>query len=488
MKKKILVSFLAICLCVISLFGLTACSNPLSMPNSLDVTSNGGAMVRVGEYVYFVNGYVNTSNLKYGDNRKNVTQGAIYRVKLGTNNSLSYDESGNMKGAEKVVDNIGGFSSLNLYVYDNYLYYTTPLSTPDKQGNSQFGRTVIKQVKLNGEDNRELYTTSSSSPISWAVYKIDGNVVVGVLDGENLVSINVTTGKTNTVAKDVSSVAFPSVTEYRVGSESATKGEQQVYYTRTDDSINGNAIYKANLKTLQGNSSPVINANNGSEYSLVSYKTDGLSGKIYYTKTYQGSTYYYGTTVNENGEVLSTTGTTQYTTLTYSDIDFTFEPYDRAIAVYEYKDGDATKKQLQFVLGSTTSVISDTEITILAVRDDFLYGYNTNNQLVKIDLRDEEHKATVIAKFENEKDDEDKEIEDGKDAFYSTGIATDKLNKNLFVDFDGDYMYFFRNFKNNNGNESVYLARVNYKTSSEEHPAEVEIVGQMEESHKYKVS
>ena len=88
----------------------------------------------------------------------------------------------------------------------------------------------------------------------------------------------------------------------------------------------------------------------------------------------------------------------------------------------------------------------------------------------------------MTADFEN-----DKEIEDGKDAFYSAGIDTDKLNKNLFVDFDGDYMYFFRNYKNNDGKESVYLARVNVN-SSEEQASKVETVGQMEESHKYVIS
>ena len=487
MKKKIIISFLAICLCVISLFGLVGCKTPLNMPNSLSVTSNGGAVVRVGDYIYFTNGFVKTADLKYGDNRKNITQGAIYRVKVEINKALEYDDKGNMKGAEKIADNIGGFSSLNLFVYDEYLYYSTPLSTPDKQGNGQFGRTVIKQIKLNGESDRDIYTTNSSSPITWAVYKLGGQVVVGVLDGENLVSINVTTNKSNTLAQKVSSVVFPKVQEYNPASSTSnlTAGEQAVYYTRTDDAINGNAIYKANLKTLEGNDNPQINANNGSEYKVVDYKTDGLLGKLYYTVTEQGSTNYFGTTVNENGDVLSsqTSETTQYTTLAYEQVDFILNPRDEAIAIYK---NSQDKKEVLLVNYIQTTKISDSEISILAIRDNFIYGYNSNNQLVKIGL-DAEHKTTVIANFENEKDENDKEIEDGKDAFYSAGIDTDKLNKNLFVDFDGDYMYFFRNYKNNDGKESIYLARVNVN-SSEEQASKVETVGQMEESHKYVIS
>lgn len=486
MKKKFLVSILAICLCVISLLGLTACKDPLKMPENLSVTGQGGAVVRVGDYLYFTNGFVKTTDLKYGDNRKNITQGAIYRVKASVKDNavLEYDSNGNMKGAEKVADNIAGFSSLNLFVYDNYIYYSTPLSTNDKQGNSQFGRTVIKKVKLNGEDSKELYTSESASPITWSVYKIEGQVVIGVLDGTNLVSVS-SSGKGTTIAKNVSSVVFPMVNEYNPNSssESTSLAQRQVYYTRTDDSVNGNAVYTANLKTAKESSEPVINANNGSEYKVVDFKEYALGGKIYYSITKDTLTHYFGTNVDSEGKVLigNSSQTTQYTNLTYSDVEFSLSPRDEVIATYEYKKEDKTVKVLQLVDSEKTTTISEEELTVLAVKGDYIYAFNSNNELVKIGLSDSEHITTVIADFKNEKDDNDKEIEDGKDAFYSTGIATDKLEKSLFVDFDGDYMYFFRNFKNNDGKESIYLARVNLTTLN------VETVGQMEENHKYTI-
>ena len=487
MKKKFLISFLALCLCFVSLFGLTGCKQPLSMPNNLDVTGNGGAVVRVGDYIYFVNGYKNVSNLVSGDNRKNITQGAIYRVKASVNNNvLEYDDNGNMKGAEKIADNIAGFSSLNLFVFDDYIYFATPLALKDKQGNTQFNRTVIKRIKLNGEDSKELYTSNSSTPITWSVYKIENDVVIGVLDDTNLVSVNVSANKTNVVAQNVSSAVFPKVETYNALTKTtgATKGENQVYYTRTDDSINGNAIFVANLKTLQGNDNAVLGDADNNEYKVVSYKTKGQEGKIYYTKAEEGATCYFGTTVNSNGAVLTASNqTVQYTTLTYSDIDFTFSPYDKAIGLFTNTDGS---KELQYAYEDTTVKISDTELTILAIKDNYIYGFNTENQLVKIGL-DAEHKKTIIATFANKKDDSGNDIEDGKEAFYSE-LNTDKTNKSLFVDFDGDYMYFFRTFKNNDGTESIYLARVDYTISSETNPAEIQLVGQMEENHKYTIS
>ncbi len=476
MKKKILVGFLSICLCVISLLGLTGCAKPLSMPNNLEVTSQGGAVVRVGDYIYFVNGFIDTDSLSYGSNRKNITHGALMRVKLQNGGALEYDANGNLKGAQKVVDKISGFSSLNLFVYDEYIYFSTPFSTNDKQGNSQFDRTVIMRAKLNGEKATELYTSESKKPITWSVYKIEGQVVIGVLDGEKLVSYNTQTKSKNVISQNVTSAVFPEVSEYKPNTESTQNGERQVYFTKTDES----SIFTANLKTLADDSADF---EAGVAIEVVDYIQSGTEGKVYYTKTKDGVTNYFATKVNTDGEILSdvTSATTQYTFMDYNQIMFT-GVRDYAFATYEYTPtgGDKTT-EVQRVYGEVSPTHSTQSITILAIYGEYIYGFNANNELVKISVwNDAEHE--VIAEFKNEKDEDDKDIEDGLGAYYSNGIDTENYkNLSLFVDFDGDYMYFFRTCKNNNNKESVYLARVNLSTNT------VEMVGQMEENHKYKL-
>ena len=63
-------------------FILTGCSAPLKMPTNYEnVTSNGGFVVNVGNYLYFANGYKSYSSLKTASDNSGSGVGA---------NSLSF--------------------------------------------------------------------------------------------------------------------------------------------------------------------------------------------------------------------------------------------------------------------------------------------------------------------------------------------------------------------------------------------------------------
>lgn len=492
MKKKIVAALIVLCLCITSLLGLAGCGINLSMPTNLNVTGNGGAVVRVGEYLYFTNGFVKISNLNSGSNRGNITQGGLYRARVGTNGTVNYTENGSLEGLEKVVDEIVGFSSQNLFVYDEYIYYATPLNLKDQQGATQFGRTVLKRVKLSGQDAQELYTTTTNQPINWAVYKLNGSVVIGVLDNTDLISINVSNNKQKTtIANNVTSVVFPEVNEYNPNSnsESATKGESVVYYTRDKkdtENFLGTAIYSQSL--LEKQEDDVICAGDGSTYEVKGYTTRANSGEVYYTKTLNGSTYYFGTKVLEDGTVDtgSVNSTRQYTTLTYEQVMFT-NSLTGAVVSYKTTNSAGTEvTKIQIINNDKTEItVEQDNLTLITTHGEYAYAFNSNNQILKISVWD--GSIQVIADFAKQKDEDDKDIEDGKGAFYADGFVTDKLNISLFVDFDGDYMYFYQTFytSTEDGAENyVYLAKVNYKSSS----SDVSLVGVMEEDHIYKVN
>ena len=111
------------------------------------VYGNGGLAVQKGEYLYFVNGYINTADVGETNNYGDIDQSAIYRVKLTggkvVETNVEYDEDGNLKvdktqainDVDIIVPKVAGFEYSDLYIFGDYLYYTTPNNKKDNSGN-----------------------------------------------------------------------------------------------------------------------------------------------------------------------------------------------------------------------------------------------------------------------------------------------------------------------------------------------------------------
>ena len=85
MKKKTIIAVLCIALCFAVIMTATACTENYKVDgvetdlSNIDTTSNNGLAVRVGKYLYFINGYADkTGDNDFGDTVK----GAIMRVEL----------------------------------------------------------------------------------------------------------------------------------------------------------------------------------------------------------------------------------------------------------------------------------------------------------------------------------------------------------------------------------------------------------------------
>ena len=127
MKKHLLSLVMALFMgfCVF----LTGCgdkglkNNP---PLTATVSSNGGMSVVKGNYLYFVNGYVDETSLGKKDNKNgDVTKGAIYRTKLD-NGEISKDKDGFLDNADCVVSKVVGFGNGGFFIIDDYIVYATP--------------------------------------------------------------------------------------------------------------------------------------------------------------------------------------------------------------------------------------------------------------------------------------------------------------------------------------------------------------------------
>lgn len=280
MKK---ISTLIFILLVSFCFVLAGCSNiTLTMPTDYSqITSNGGNVVNVGNFLYFANAYQSYENLKdKSDNEgEKVKQYALKRIEKETEQNFKLDENGD-KTFENVVNKIAGYQTSNMFVVNEYLYFTSPnvhknaSKDKDKYDKYEFNLNTLFKIKLDGSDFNEIYTTESSSVKFFltggekqSILIFDNNKILQVKCYENAT-------KTQTLVENVESIVFPN----NQGTEIV-----DVYYTverEEDDQLKGNLLKKLNIVT--GETSLVSGySNNNETITLVAY--DG--NYLFYTRS-----------------------------------------------------------------------------------------------------------------------------------------------------------------------------------------------------------
>ena len=175
-----------------------------------EVVSNGGFAVEKGNYVYYINGIEsNTANNAYGE----VQKGALMRI------SKSDLAAGNYASSQTVVPlvmysgNYGG----GIYIYGDYVYFSTPSTARDAGGTTLNSRLEFKRAKLDGtEVMSDYYFQSQSTNLDYRFVEEDGKVYLlyalsEKYDGEdrtNIHSVNLETRTDTLLAYDVSSYLF----------------------------------------------------------------------------------------------------------------------------------------------------------------------------------------------------------------------------------------------------------------------------------------
>ena len=162
MSKKLLA---IIALVVASLFVFTACSSDkypfeaLTPTPSADAAcvSNGGMYVQKGDYSYFINGAEDgTDTNTFGTYHK----GSIVRYK--TSELLNP----NRGEAETVVPKIiyaEEANSSGFYIFEDKIYYTTPNSGKDAQGNVQYTKMDFMMANLDGTGTKLIATIEDNT-------------------------------------------------------------------------------------------------------------------------------------------------------------------------------------------------------------------------------------------------------------------------------------------------------------------------------------
>lgn len=149
-----------------------------------EVTSNGGFAVKKGDYVYFINGHEDyTAENKYGE----VTKGALMRIK---SSDLT---SGNFGAAQTVVPMLfaaQNFSS-GIYLYGDSVYFATPTTDKDLDGNVANDWIDFKSAKLDGSSTmKSHYFRLENNAVQYRFVEVNGVVYCLYVDGGNLYSFN----------------------------------------------------------------------------------------------------------------------------------------------------------------------------------------------------------------------------------------------------------------------------------------------------------
>ncbi|MBR4270665.1 MAG: hypothetical protein IKQ31_03205 [Clostridia bacterium] len=341
-----------------SIFGLSACSNSeltQEGPSATDfVVGNGGLAVQKGDYLYFVNGYVEQDGMEKATQEKDIVHSAIYRIKLTdgkvTEAAKEKDKDGNEidNGSQKleklckVVSKVSGFKYSNLYIFGDYLYYSTPNTrvpgkneeTTDNSGNL-LDHIDFYRVKLDGSHEQRIYSCSSTNENTQvAMFNFGDKYYQVVKDGDKLV-LTVNNGKVvnATISEKVNEVAFPKTSE----DEGFDINQYVLYSEDIDEDGTGTQIVAYDLNS--GNKTVIVG---GVDQT---YKLFGISGNcLYYT--YQNSqsvgAYIYCLDYNEareNSKFVST----QVSDMVYSTTITAFVP---ASSDYQgsffYTDGSNT--------------------------------------------------------------------------------------------------------------------------------------------------
>ncbi len=238
MRKKALI--IVVCLMVLFLF--SACTESLRQKaiagdySNKEVTSNGGIAVTYGKYLYFINGQADQDDEnEFGK----VTKGAIMRVELDENSSPISSTLTTIV-PKKVFSKDATYGGI--YIYNDYIYYSTTGLKKDSQGDPKTGEKVIMRTKVDGTST-DIIAEFTTHDIP---YKVVNDSMVYIKDN-NLYRINLRDKKFKATIIDNRIGSTHYFTKPHDGNNAM---DNYVIYTKTDEET---GKQKIKVSAIDGN-------------------------------------------------------------------------------------------------------------------------------------------------------------------------------------------------------------------------------------------
>ena len=143
--KKFIKILVCVCLCMVSI-AFVACKKETKIDapaTNAQVSSNGGSVVKKGDYLYFANGYESYKDVSKGDLNKSFGLGGLYVTKLNSNGELDYTDKKQLANMTKLSGKLASFEATELFVSGDYMYFTSINTEKDKKGSLQTSHLEI---------------------------------------------------------------------------------------------------------------------------------------------------------------------------------------------------------------------------------------------------------------------------------------------------------------------------------------------------------
>jgi hypothetical protein len=429
------------------------------------VISNGGLTVVKGDYLYYVNGFVDRTTLDVKTDNKfgKVEKGAIYRTKLSDSSEISKDDEGFLEKTECVAPKVVGFDNGGFYIIDDYIYYATPNMNLSSDGTPQTDRVEFHKIKIDGTDDKLIYSTEKAQEnLDWTVYKVDDKVYILTYCDSKIISVDTERKETVAVIENSTSYAFYDEPNYSTNNTRNDEHLRYVYYTRNaTDGDNFSANRKGNLICkfdVSKGEEIVLDAELNCTYSIKQIIKSGVECYIYYTKVnseFNGLALLYKSNITNGWNLNNEIKMTNKVYTNYYICDF---GNDLMIV----SDGSATYRVSKNGAGNivATKIFTSSQ-TILGVFGGYAY-YNSDG---------------ILRRFYVYSDD----ITDGvvTTTYACDDTYTSMLTNSNYIDFDNQRIYIFAEYTAENTSLNYYL---NYITFDGEE-VEQRFVGMFEKDH-----
>lgn len=403
MKKifsKLIVGVLALC---VLFTGLVACGGTswsgTDLTDGGKVLSQGGFVAETEKYLYFLNGIADsTADNSFGAPLK----GALMAV----------DKSDLSKKPVVAVPKLFAATDYNggIFISGGYVYYGTPNVEKDSSGAVANSEMTFMRTKLDGSGTTENFFTVGALSTEYRFIEKDGAVYLVYYDANETALIGYNTSdKTSTViaktdeeaekyslgsykfmsGDDAEGVVIYTVTVYKYAYD-ADKAEDyntnrkasynQVYMYKAGDEVAEGAGIAGTL-VLDGSCGTVDNIDDDYTYELTMVD----AGYVFYKETevtQSSDSTTYGATA---AELVAGDKGTKIVNTDYVSSSNIIKALGEVYTLSDGKIYRSTMTKKDHAIKECVAVC-DTIGTLLFVKDNYVYYYNSDNQLAKLEL------------------------------------------------------------------------------------------------------
>lgn len=430
--KKVLKSIFAIMFCFVSLLAFTACGKTSysKTTNSTEgVISNGGVSVTYNGYVYFING---TKENNEKNNKSSNVQGAIYKAKLDDEGKIVENTT------TRVIDKLVGFSDGQIFIFGDFLYYSTPCTDKNKEGEMLNNKTEFRRYDLAKKKDQLIYTTATSSDtITYTYYKNGNNLNLVVFEKNSATLKSIQIGdkmKTIFTKKNVQSVLFSD----NAGENKSTTSfaDQYIFYTLSYDE-NSATRHGVRVFKVKPDGTGEEKISEGLSLSLLTIK----GGKLIYAE----SDYVYCKEISNGKDTISLSSDKiicydNYDKIIFqeSDPETVIFVDDNLLRIVSWNSGSYDGKEIN--LGDS---VDEDDIELIGVYENYVI-YQNSNKIYKV-------------KFKNATTDETSPV------CLSTS-SIDDADDSFAPEINGDYVY---GMVTDSSTKTTYIYRVEIETPAE---------------------